>query len=40
LRLPRAARKEPLDREQTVKVLAKLWYHALYIWYHALYRGD
>jgi len=29
----RAARKEPLDRDQTVEVLADLWYHALY-------RGD
>jgi AcrR family transcriptional regulator len=29
----RAARKEPLDRYQTVEVLADLWYHALY-------RGD
>lgn len=29
----RAARKEPLERDQTVEVLADLWYHALY-------RGD
>ena len=28
-----ATRKEPLDRDQTVEVLADLWYHALY-------RGD
>jgi AcrR family transcriptional regulator len=25
-----ATRKEPLDRDQTVEVLADLWYHALY----------
>jgi AcrR family transcriptional regulator len=26
----RAARKEPLERDRTVEVLADLWYHALY----------
>jgi len=27
----RAVRKEPLDRDLTVKTLADLWYHALYV---------
>jgi AcrR family transcriptional regulator len=27
----RAVRKEPLDRDLTVKTLAELWYHALYL---------
>jgi hypothetical protein len=27
----RAVRKEPLDRDLTVQVLADLWLHALYV---------
>jgi len=27
----RAVRKEPLDRDLTVKTVAELWYHALYL---------